>query len=191
MKQLLLGLLVSAVFPVLCAQEMPRTYVDSLVGTTPEHAVETFVDRFAAKDYFSVYYQLSPRAREQFFVTIARMFSFAVFFDGPGDAVPPGSAYDPDRDRNDELPHDRSLNFDNLLVHADKAGWLPFGFTEHTEIVAVEARDDDALATVATGTEPAEVQIRLVANPSGQWYVDRITWAGSDHESRPWGIVAQ
>lgn len=188
MKRLTMTLAALAFAAPALAQQA-RIYPDSLAYSAPDAAAEAFVDRFAEQDYFAVYFLLTPGARDDFFKTFATMFSLEIFFAGPDGAVPPGSVMDTTQDEAPAILSERALTFDNLVIHADEAGWLPFNVSPDAEIVSIEHDGSTALATVATGTEPVEIALNLLADEAGVWKIDRVDWDGSDPNFRPWGIA--
>ncbi len=166
--------------------EEARIYPERLLAGTPQAASEIFVERFAAQDYFAVFYLLSAEARLDFFKVFQATFGFEHVFVGTDGAIPPGSIMAPGTDVPDHVLADRSLTFDDLFLKADAAGMLPFTFAEDAEIGAVKESTSQAQVQVATQREPAEVTLHLVSDDGGAWLVDRITWDGSGEDYRPW-----
>lgn len=175
--------------PSLAQEE--RTYPQRLAGASPEATAEAFVDRLAARDYFAVFFLLTPEARDEFFTRFQVTFSLEQQFIGSDGAIPPGSVMHPDQPAGSETLGDRSLVFDNLLFHADEAGMLPFFFGDAAAVGAAQTSENTASVEVTTDGEPAEITLHLATTEAGAWLVDRMDWPGSDASVRPWGIAAQ
>src|SRR5690606_28019733 len=92
MRFVVLGLLVIAGLNPATAQE-GRTFVERLELDTPEEAVQSFIDAFAAKDFLAAYFMLTPPARNQFTNTYYS-FNVASYFNTEGTGWIAGSVYD-------------------------------------------------------------------------------------------------
>lgn len=167
-----------------------RTFVEALDVASPESTLQTLFDAYAKADYFTVHYLLSAEAKTGFRNLASVHLSFEPLFPDFEGMIIPGSKLSDSEgvDMRNEVLNDTALYFDDVMLAADRAGFLPFTFGPTVKILRVETEDDAAVAEIATDSDPANVSVRLVRLSSGDWRIDAISWEGSMTDARPWGV---
>lgn len=170
-----------------------RTMVERLDRSTPEATAKTFLDAYAGSDYFAAYYTLSLDARLGFANALSS-FNLGIVIPGATATDMPGSmVWDQTRKTDvlsDEILWDAALDFDDLLLAAQRNGMLPFVLGT-AEVGTPTALVDGALVVPVqnTGGQPEALELHLTIMPDASWRIDRITWDGSDAQARPWGVA--
>ncbi|MCZ0736961.1 hypothetical protein [Phreatobacter sp. AB_2022a] len=168
-----------------------RTFLDRLDMSSPAATLTTLIRTYRRSDYFAVFFLLSPRAKAGFSGTIARYFSLQPLFPKVRGMNLPG-AHVGERnggDESDDALADPAVSFDNIMLAADRAGVLPFTFGPAAQISSIDAGDTTAIAGIATDGEPQRIAVGLRRLTTGDWRIERITWAGSSSVLQPWGVV--
>lgn len=168
----------------------PRTYIDSIDRSTSEAVMRGFVEAYAAEDYYRAWILLSPEAKTAF---SNKLFEFNEAQLFPGMEAGTGAL---GRQTTDEIGLDilkevnleGALLFDRTIVHAKAEGLLPFDLEPGAFSSATFEHDDQARYMVEAKGEPAVVIISTIKLSDGSWRVERVVWAASDPEARPWGF---
>jgi hypothetical protein len=167
-----------------------RTYLDGLDMSSGLAVTQGFIDAFGASDYFRAYFLLSPEAKQSFLNTI-NSFNVAQLLPAvAGSLGPTGSFLDSSvaQDIMQDTLVDGATLFDDLMVTAEKSGALPFDLDNSGPPSATIDQETQARFIVATQGTPGAVIISALRLSNGDWRVDRIVWAASDPEARPWGV---
>lgn len=173
--------------PIRQAPAGPRIYPETLDTKTPEATANTFLKAYARSDYMEVQQLFSPGAQRDFsevlfgpeFKLIPRM----------KDGELPGSVLFNKALNTDEVLGDPSLTFDDVMFAAQGANILPFTIGAGAKLGKVEQQNKQAKQAtieVVTDGKPAALTLQMILLPSGRWKVDRVVWAGSSAEARPW-----
>ena len=165
----------------------PRTYVDSIDRSTSEAVLRGFIEAYAAGDYYKVWVLLSPEAKTAF-TTRLYEFNEAQLFAGMAASTGVRGSLDLGDDLLEEIYLDGALIFDRTMVHAEAADLLPFDLAPGAFSSPTFEQDDQARYTVGATGEPAVVIISSIKLSDGTWRIDRVVWATSDPEARPWGF---
>ena len=165
----------------------PRTYIDTLNMSSPQASAETFLKAFARSDYFAVFKMLTPEAQRGFTESIYT-FDMGHLLPGMDGTRLPGSIYYDMRSKEDvhEVAEDQSLMFDDIMMAAQRLYILPIAISPSAKAGKVEVKGTAATVAVTDNGKP-DLTLQLARAPSGRWRVDRIVWAGSSVEDRPWG----
>ena len=168
-----------------------RTFLDRLDMSSPAATLTTFIRTYRRSDYFAVFFLLSPKAKSGFSGTISRYFSLQPLFPRVRGMNLPGAhlAERNGGDESDDALADPAVSFDNIMLSADQAGVLPFTFGPGAQINNIEASDTTAIAGISTDGEPQRIAVGLRRLTTGDWRIERITWAGSSSVLQPWGVV--
>ena len=188
MRLALAGLALLAVTPL--AADEGRTFVDRLPLDTPQGAVTGFIEAFNAKDFATAYYMLSPEAK-QTFVDSYYAYNSARYFNVGDSSFIEGSLLSEADISDDELAEvgsDTALIFDNLVFHAEENGELPFDFTNAKATLVEDTGDAKEAVVTIEGGKPTPLRVDAILLYNGDWRIDRIHWAGSDAELKPWGV---
>ena len=86
----------------------------------------------------------------------------------------------------DEVLGDPSLTFDDVMFAAQRADILPFTLGAGAKLGKVDKQAKQATIDVVTDGKPAAITLQMVLLSSGRWKVDRVVWAGSSTDARPW-----
>lgn len=169
-----------------------RTFVERLPLDAPQSTVGAFVAAFEARDYFSAYYMLSAEARGDY-LNHYYLLDLRAYFDLPADGFIDGSLFSAETEgvpkaMLDEIVHDPALTFDNLTFHATANGQMPFSLDGAVMGAVTTDGADRARVEVALTGPPDTVEFSLVRVFAENWRVDRISWSGSDPDTRPWGL---
>ncbi|MBJ3785334.1 hypothetical protein [Devosia sediminis] len=166
-----------------------RTLIDRMALDTPEQAVQSLIEAFAAEDYLSVYFILTPQAKEEFAYNYAT-FNVAQYFvlrdTGWIDGSFHSSIEDIDEERLIDLRNDVPLIFDDIVLHATANGQMPFSLADGMIQSSTPGDEDVVQVEVSADGQTLTIEAREVY--TGDWRIDRIGWPGSDPEGRPWGI---
>jgi len=170
--------------PLRKAPTGPRIYPETLDTKTPEASANTFLKAYARSDYMEVQELFSPAAQSDFseflfahdFKLIPRM----------KDGELPGSVLFNKALNTDEVLGDPALTFDDVMFAAQGANILPFTLGAGAKLGKVDKQAEQATIEVVTDGKPAALTLQMVLLPSGRWKVDRVVWAGSSAEARPW-----
>jgi hypothetical protein len=167
----------------------PRIYPHTLRADSAEALAQDFVDAFAAKNYFAVYFMLSPAVKAGLFDP-GTMLQLPQLLPGIDVGDLPGTGVYRNSPRPDELAldtmHDPALVFDRLLLAADRQGVLPFDLTD-AKIGPVEKTGDGATVALVTRKDPGNIVLHLVEMSAGWWRLDQVSWPGSLDWAKPWG----
>lgn len=165
-----------------------RTFVETLDMSSGLATVQGFIDAYAASNYITAYYLLSPPAKIAFSDQV-NSFNAARLFPKLTGVAPPGSVFSTRpvvQDMIDDKIMDGALIFDDIMLAAERNSMLPFDLRNASAPSATIDRADQARYMVATQGDPSFVVISAVRLSNGEWRVDRIVWAASDPEARPW-----
>lgn len=170
-----------------------RTIIERLESHTPEQAAKVFVGAFMAEDYVAAYFLLSPHARRGFSEAI-QSFSLDTLFVGldnggqvPGSVLAEGASFSDDD--NYAVLTEPVLNFDNLVFAASQGGFLPIRLITPQLGAPTMSSEGLLIISVTNDGEPKALSLELVPTARGTWLVDRISWAGSAPDMRPWGVA--
>ncbi|KFL30563.1 hypothetical protein JP75_13800 [Devosia riboflavina] len=166
----------------------PRTYVDSIDRSTSEAALRGFVEAYAAGDYYRAWLLLSPEAKTDF-TTRLYEFNEAQLFPGMEASTGvrgPGAELADDIAK--EIYLEGALIFDRTMVHARSEGLLPFDLEPGAFSSATFEHEDQGRYMVEAKGRPAVILISTIRLSDGSWRVERVVWATSDPEARPWGF---
>ena len=167
---------------------VPRTYIDGIDRSTSEAALRGFVEAYAAGDYYKAWVLLSPEAKTDF-TTRLYEFNEAQLFPGmEASTGVRGAGAELADDIAKEIYLEGALIFDRTMVHAKAADLLPFDLAPGAFSSPTFEHDDQARYTVEAQGEPAVVIISTIKLSDGSWRVERVVWAASDPEARPWGF---
>jgi len=172
------------------APQLPRTYIESIDRSSSEAVLRGFVEAYAAEDYYRAWILLSPEAKTAF---SNKLFEFNEAQLFPGMEAGTGAL---GRQTTDEIGLDilkevnleGALLFDRTMVHAKAEGLLPFDLEPGAFSSATFERDDQGRYMIEAKGEPAVVLISTIKLSDGSWRVERVVWAASDPEARPWGL---
>lgn len=189
--------LVASALPLLLAGALaaqdapPRTFYESLDLASPQGTAETFLAAYARADYETVFAALSADAQQNFVNTLFRLFDISPYFAGQGVEFLRSTTLGRDSKTFDEFMGMPGVIFDDIMMTAQADAILPFEVapTYEVSIALVSIDPPMAVARVVTHANPPILSLDLLQFPSGRWKVDRITWDGSDHEMRPWGVA--
>jgi hypothetical protein len=97
----------------------------------------------------------------------------------------------PTGDVPSEILINPALMFDDLLFAAESQRMLPF-VIGNPQVEAPGSLTEVGLELPVRniGGVPDKLMLLLIIVEDGTWRVDRITWAGSNSEGRPWGVIA-
>lgn len=166
----------------------PRTYIDSVDRSSSEAVMRGFVEAYAARDYYKAWILLSPEAKTAF-TTKLYEFNEAQLFPGmEASTGVRGTGAELATDIAKEIYIEGALIFDRTMVHATTADLLPFDLAPGAFSSATFERDDQGRYMVEAKGEPAVVLISTIKLSDGSWRVERIVWATSDPQARPWGL---
>lgn len=164
-----------------------RTPIAAIDASTPEAAAEAFIEAHRRGDYFTAWYLLSPAAKRGFLTAVQYLNTRKLFPAVEGFQIPGSVFFAEERsDLIDDLMVDPALLFDDLMYAAERQDLLPFTFGPDAEITAVGTRDEPASLAMRTGGEPPLLGLELVRMSTGDWRLDRVHWAGSGTDARPW-----
>ena len=172
------------------APPLPRTYLDSIDMRTSEAALRGFVEAYAASDYYKVWLLLGPEAKTAF-TTKLYDFNEQQLFPGMEASTGvrgPESSKELGIDILKEVYLDGARIFDLTMVHAETADLLPFELAPGAFSSPTFEQEDQARYTVEAKGDPAVVIISTIKLSDGTWRVERVVWAASDPEARPWGF---
>jgi hypothetical protein len=191
------------------AQETPsRTQYESFDLSTPEVAVQTFVDTFQRRDYAGLFLIFAPQTQTAWQRSIS-VFNLDQLIDP--------SAVDKLLDNfavgfnHTQVEHSSDLNdylFDTIMLLAEESDAFLIDLRGDVEILRSEdntipayddpelANDDEAplpVVDVITSVEgvEGEVTFRMVPTPSGRWQVMQVILPGGDEELLPWSVVSE
>lgn len=192
-------LIIFSFWSLLQAQEpdQPRTYYESLDLSSPEAAVQTFVDAFQQEDYFTVYMILDRVAQFSFFQSI-RSADYKRLFDVTyrEEIFATVPLFAEGVDAMEHSP-DGIFIFDDLMLAASDYDALLIDLRGEVRIiksVPVEVIFDDesqpgndiyAEVKGITG----QLIFRTVQAPSGRWRVRQVIVPGGNETWIPWSIV--
>lgn len=195
-------------FGVALGQETtsPRTQYESFDLSTPEAAVETFVDVFQHGDYAGLFLILSPEAQHQFQLAF-NIFRYEWLIDSAVSASFTDALEDIVGFDHTEAEHSAAnlaYLFDSIMLYAeendafliDLRGEVEILRTEDSTIPAADRAgasggDDGALPAVdvvASTEREGELRFRMVQVPSGRWRVYQVIVPGGDEERLPWAV---
>lgn len=170
--------------------QAPRTYVDGIDKSSSEAVLRGFVEAYAAGDYYKAWILLSPAAKTAF-TTKLYEFNEAQLFPGMEASTGVAGAHpglEPASDILKEIYLEGARMFDSTMVHARTANLLPFDLAPGAFSSPTFEHDDQARYLVEAKGEPAVVIISTIKLSDGSWRVERVVWATSDPEARPWGF---
>jgi len=166
-----------------------RNMIERMVLDTPEAAAAAFIDAFVAKDFLSLYYMLSPEAKQTFGDNYFN-FNAALYFKPGENGEVVGSILEDGAQLYEgpfaDIISDPALIFDNIMFHANAYQQLPFSL-DGASVVGVDGADGAAVKIALDGATPASVHLEAVIIHNGDWRIDRVVWDGSDAELKPWG----
>ena len=206
LKRILIGMIVGfwlSVGSVLTAQDAPRTYYDSLDLSTPEAAVQTFVDAFQRRDYAGVFLIFAPQTQLYWIGQIQRFGEDNVVDPKAADAVREGFTFGFNHTEAEHSPNLDNYLFDEVMLLAEEYDGFLIDLRGVVEIVRsedttippyghAEDTDDDEtplpavnVFTTVEGID-GEVIFRMVQSPSGRWQVLQVIEPGGDESMLPW-----
>jgi hypothetical protein len=180
-----------AIAPAAAADAKPgaaRIYIDTLDMSSPQAGADSFLKAFARSDYFAVQKLLSPEAQHGF--------TRAIYVFDPQQLLPrmevtslPGSTFYGAKSAEDaaEVGLDAGLMFDDIMMAAQRLYILPFTVGANAKVGKVNLRGKEATVAIINDGQPTALTLQMMQAPSGRWKIDRIEWAGSSTEQRPWG----
>ncbi|WP_449396332.1 hypothetical protein [Devosia riboflavina] len=165
----------------------PRTYIESIDMRSSEAVLRGFVEAYAASDFYKVWVLLSPEAKTAF-TTALYDFGEPQLFPGMEATTGVRGSSQLGDDLLKEIYLDGALIFDRTMVHAETANLLPFELPPGAFSSPTFERDDQARYSVEAKGEPAVVFVSTIKLSDGTWRVERVVWAASDPQARPWGF---
>ncbi|GEM_PF-3822461 len=169
------------------AQTSPRTFVESLDMSSPEAAGRLFIDAFERQDHVTMFFLLSPKAKQDFQFRIHEYGERHLFITGPGQSLMVMNLHDNAAELVD-ISTDSALMFDAYLLAARRLARLPFDLSG-AQLDTKSAGEGGNIIFATSGAVPASLKIELMLMPKGQWRVERLTWNGSSTLAQPWGLV--
>ncbi len=169
---------------------LARTYIDGVDMRSSAAALRGFIEAYAAEDFYKVWVLLSPEAKTAFTTKIYE-FNEAQLFPGMEASTGVAGAHpglEPADGILKEIYLDGARIFDSTMVHAKTANLLPFDLAPGAFSSPTFEHDDQARYMVEAKGEPAVVIISTIKLNDGSWRVERVVWATSDPEARPWGF---
>lgn len=166
-----------------------RTYYESLDLGSPEAAVATFTEAFAADDFMTVWLALDSEAQFRF-----QQYFNLLEYDGfiRTDAVP--GFQDELRRIFDldtmEMSYDGWYVFDQVMLLADRHGAFPIDLSGKVTLGDARIEGESAALTASVTGIGDGVEFRLERSPSGRWKVLQVLLPGGDPEAIPWGVAA-
>jgi limonene-1,2-epoxide hydrolase len=174
-----------------------RTYYDSMNLSTPEAAIETFVQAFQRRDFVTVYLILAPAAQQV--LVVNREIRDVL---GRDSAIAMTSPEGPSEEflrawtrqlQTREHIYDTLHNYDLMLATA--AGYSALQIDLPGEVVTVSTSN-----SLTTSGQPAldvttrvdgidgVVVFRMVQSPSEKWRVFQVIWPSGDESEVPWAV---
>jgi len=182
----------------------PLSRVEAVLDlSTPEAAVQTYADAFAANDFIAVYLALSPAARERFSIGVARLLlDDIVAADVDLDLelqlfAPAFGPFEPAAEQSSPIVSFDSFHvFEVALWNADQFGIHVIDLAGPPAVVSVgEPVDRDGTKEVVVETiDDREGPVRFVLQetPSGRWRIRTvIARPGADDEAVFLGVEAR
>ena len=172
----------------------PRTYYESLDLSSPESAIQTFVDAFSRDDFPTVWLILGTQAQFIWVQGIQLLRFDALIQTDNWEAIQMDiSTYAKGLGEGEHSDSEPSYVFDQFMLAARKHSAFLIDLTGPVEILSSEpsstTRDDPAIdVTVRVERIEEEVVFRMVQAPSGRWRVYQVILTGGDVEMVPWAI---
>jgi hypothetical protein len=190
-------------------QAEPRTQYEAFDLSTPEAAVQTFVDTFHKRDYAGLFLIFAPETQMAWRRALS-VFRFEYLVDPSAvDAFMDAFAVGFDHSDVEHSPDLSNYLFDQVMLFAEESdtflidlrGDVDILRSEETTIPArndpEDVHDDDnpplPAVNVITSVEgiDGEVTFRMVPTPSGRWQVLQVIVPGGDEEIMPWSVVPE
>lgn len=194
---LLLTMAMTAVAVTAQEDDAPRTAYEALDLSTPEAAVETFVEAFVTQNYPVVYWVFAPDAQDVVFRALATFQFERLFvmdeersFDAPVvQAIPLLSE---GLDAGEHSANVGTFTFDDIMLAAaefdafliDLRGGVTITGSQPGEIEQVGPTVDVTAEVEGVGT----VVFRMVRSVSGRWRVWAVVAPGGDRETPLWSV---
>jgi hypothetical protein len=191
------------------AQEpSPRTQYESFDLSTPEVAVQTFVDAFHQRDYAGLFLMFAPQTQTEWQGSISAFNIDQIIDPIATDKLLDNFAFGFNHTETEHSPHLNDYLFDSIMLLSEEWDAFLIDLRGDVEILRSEdntipAYDDPELAnddetplsvvdviTAVEGVE-GEVTFRMVPTPSGRWQVMQVILSGGDEELLPWSVVSE
>jgi hypothetical protein len=190
------------------AQDAPRTQYESFDLSTPEAAVQTFVDTFQQRDYAGLFLILAPQSQIAWGQVFTRFSFERIIAPEAVDALMDSIDFGFNHTETEHSPQVTSYLFDDIMLFAEEHDAFLIDLRGEVQILRSEdntipafhhAEEDDEDETplpvedVITSVEgiEGEVTFRMVPTPSGRWQVMQVIVPGGDEERLPWSVVVE
>lgn len=172
----------------------PRTYYETLNLSSPESAIQTFVDAFSRDDFPTVWLILDGSA--QFIWTQQiRLLEFGALIqaDNLREVMMDMPIFANELGEGEHSGAHASYVFDQFMLAGRKHSAFLIDLTGPVEILSSEpstTRRDDPAIDVSVKVEGTEEKVvfRMVQAPSGRWRVHKVFVPGGEDELPPWGV---
>lgn len=172
----------------------PRTYYESLDLSSPESAIQTFVDAFSRDDFPTVWLILDGSAQFTWAQQIRLLEFGALIQTANWEVIKMDiSTFAKGLGEGEHSEADTGYVFDQFMLAARKHSAFLIDLTGPVEILSSEpytTRQDDPAIDVTVKVEMIEEEVvfRMVQAPSGRWRVYKVFVPGGEDELLPWGI---
>ena len=172
----------------------PRTFYESLDLSSPESAIQTFIDAFSRDDFPTVWLILDRSAQ---FVWLQRITVFEyddlIQTDNWEEMKMDITTFAKGLNEGERSEAHTSYTFDQFMLAARRHSAFRIDLTGSFEILSSEPsitiQDNQSIDVVVRMEKlEGEVIFRMVQAPSGRWRVYKVFVPGGEGVKSPWGI---
>lgn len=175
----------------------PRTYYESLDLSSPESAIQTFVEAFSKDDFPTVWLILDGSA-QFIWAQRLRLFEYNALIQADNWEVlrMDISTFAQGLGEGEHSEADTGYVFDQFMLAARKHSAFLIDLTGPVEILSSEpsvTRQGDPAVDVMARIQSIEDQVvfRMVQSPSGRWRVYKVFVPGRGDGLPPWGFSVE